>query len=103
MILRAWWFVAFVAVGTVGFDRALISQAAPAVPLGARVVSVVTHEFAFTLPDSLPAGLTMFRLRNEGQEPHHFMLYRLAPGKSLGDVLVALTAGGAHPAWMHAV
>lgn len=100
MILRAWCFVAFVSIGTVGFDRALVSQAAPAVPLGARVVSVVTHEFAFTLPDSVPAGLTMFRLRNEGQEPHHLMLYRLAPGKSLGDVLVALTAGGAHPAWM---
>ena len=31
------------------------------------------------------------------------MLYRLEPGKQLGDVLAALKAGGAHPAWMHAV
>jgi hypothetical protein len=67
------------------------------------VIQIVTHEFAFVLPDSLPAGLTTFRLRNEGQQPHHLMLYRLEPGKSLADVSVALHAGGAHPAWMHAV
>jgi hypothetical protein len=103
MILRAWWFVILIGVGTAGFDRTLVSQTAPNVPRGARVVSLLTHEFAFTLPESLPAGLTMFRLRNEGRQPHHLMLYRLAPGKGLSDVLVALSAGGAHPAWMHAV
>jgi hypothetical protein len=87
----------------VGLAPALVAQAAPAAAPGARVVAVVTHDYAFTLPDSLPAGLTTFRLRNEGREPHHLMLYRLDPGKRLGDVLAALNAGGAHPAWMHAV
>ena len=86
-----------------GSGRALVGQTAPAAPPRARVVPVVTHDFAFTLPDSLPAGLTTFRLRNEGRQPHHLMLYRLEPGKRLGDVLAALNAGGAHPAWMHAV
>lgn len=70
---------------------------------GARVVSVVAHDFAFTLPDTLPSGLTTFRLKNAGRQPHHVMLYRLDAGKRLSDVMAALAAGGAHPAWMHPV
>jgi hypothetical protein len=90
-------------LGAVEFGGALSGQAGPPLPAGTRVVQIVTHEFAFAMPDSLPAGLTTFRLRNEGQQPHHLMLYRVEPGKSLADVLVALQAGGAHPAWMQAV
>ncbi len=90
------------ALALVAFGSRVEGQGAPAAPIGAHVVPVVTHEFAFTLPDSLPAGLTTFRLRNEGRQPHHLMLYRLDTGKRLGDVLAALSAGGAHPAWMHA-
>ena len=97
------WSLVLPALVAAGGSRDLVSQAAPAAPPGARIVPVVTHDFAFTLPDSLPAGLTTFRLRNEGRQPHHLMLYRLEPGKRLGDVLAALKAGGAHPAWMHAV
>jgi hypothetical protein len=103
MTVRAQWSLVLAAVVTAGAGRAAVGQTGPAAPTGARVVPVVTHEFAFTLPDSLPAGLTTFRLRNEGRQPHHLMLYRLEPGKRLGDVLPALQAGGAHPAWMHAV
>jgi hypothetical protein len=65
-----------------------------------RVVQVLAYDFAFVLPDSLAAGLTTFRLRNQGQQPHHLVLYRLESGKSLADVSRALHAGGAHPAWM---
>jgi hypothetical protein len=69
----------------------------------ANVVRVVTHDFAFEMPDTLPAGLTTFRLQSVGKEPHHLMFYRLEPGKTLRDVFNALSAGGAHPAWMHPV
>lgn len=82
---------------------ALQGQAAPLAPIKAHVVEVVTREFAFGLPDTLPAGLTTFHLRNEGRQPHHLMLYRLDTGKSLADVAAALQAGGSHPGWMHAV
>lgn len=68
-----------------------------------NVVTVVTREFAFDMPDSLPAGLTTFRLRNAGRQPHHLMLYRLDAGRQLPDVHAALSAGGAHPPWMQAV
>ena len=103
MILQLRWSLVLAALVAAGSSRALVGQTAPAAPPGARVVRVVTHDFAFILPDSLPAGLTTFRLRNEGRQPHHLMLYQLEPGKRLGDVLAALNAGGAHPAWMHAV
>jgi hypothetical protein len=78
-------------------------QAPPPPPVESPAVEVVTREFAFVLPDTLAAGLTTFRLRNEGRQPHHLMLYRLEPGKSLADVSRALHAGGTHPGWMHAV
>jgi len=69
----------------------------------AQVVTVVAREYAFDLPDTLDAGVTTFRLRDAGREPHHMMLYALDAGHSLRDVHDALTAGGAHPHWMHAV
>ncbi|HET7622370.1 MAG TPA: hypothetical protein VFK39_10740 [Gemmatimonadaceae bacterium] len=65
-------------------------------------VDVITRDFAFEMPDTIPAGVTTFRLRNEGKEPHHLMLYRIDAGKTIRDVLAALAAGGAHPTWMHA-
>ncbi|HEU4700105.1 MAG TPA: hypothetical protein VFS40_13060 [Gemmatimonadales bacterium] len=68
-----------------------------------RVVRVEAHDFAFVMPDTIPAGTTTFRLRNAGTQPHHLMLYRLDPGRTLTDVLAALRAGGAHPGWMHPV
>ena len=69
---------------------------------GANVVTVITREFAYELPDTLPAGLTTFRLRNEGKQPHHLMLYRLDPGRTLSEVFAELAAGGPLPDWMHA-
>lgn len=67
-----------------------------------HVVTVVAREFAFDMPDTIPAGVTTFRLRNAGRQPHHLMLYRLDHGWGLKEVLAALHAGGAHPRWMHA-
>ena len=69
---------------------------------GANTVEIVAREFAFEMPDTIPAGATTLRLHNEGKQPHHLMLYRLDAGKTMRDVFAALEAGGAHPAWMHA-
>jgi hypothetical protein len=67
-----------------------------------NVVRVVTRDYAFQMPDTIPSGPTTFELRNEGKEPHHLMLYRLDEGKTVRDAFAALQAGGSHPAWMHA-
>lgn len=82
--------------------RTAADSSSPLLPAGPHVVDVVTHDFAFEMPDTISAGATTFRLHNEGKEPHHLMLYRLDPGKTLRDVFAALEAGGAHPGWMHA-
>jgi len=74
------------------------------VPVGVpQVVHVTAREFAFEMPDTLRAGVTTFRLRNVGQQPHHVMVYAVDRGHSLRDVYDALAAGGAHPGWMHAI
>src|SRR5437867_7890163 len=57
-------------------------QAAAAAP----TVHVVATEYAFQAPDSLPAGLTDFHLMNNGKEPHHLTLIRLAPGQTPADL-----------------
>lgn len=54
--------------------------------------TVTLVDFAFRSPDSLPAGVHRFRVRNEGPQEHHLALARLAPGKTLGDV-AAVTPG----------
>lgn len=39
----------------------------PAQPLPGRVVNVMASEYSFTAPDSVPAGLTTFRLEQHGR------------------------------------
>lgn len=85
-----------------GLLALLVAARAPAQAHGPNVVTVITREFAYEFPDTLPSGLTTFHLHNEGKEPHHLMLYRLDSGKTLADVFAELSAGGPLPAWMHA-
>ena len=35
---------------------------------GPNVVTITTSEYAFGMPDTIPAGLTTFRLVNQGKE-----------------------------------
>jgi hypothetical protein len=80
-------------------QRAASSRA----PRPPQVVRIVAREFTFDMPDTLPAGVTTMRLRNDGKEPHHVMLFRLDAGKGVRDVEAALAHDAAYPAWMHAV
>jgi hypothetical protein len=70
---------------------------------GARLVTVTARDYAFDAPDSVAAGLTEFRLENEGTELHHIFLIRLDEGKMLKDALDAFAAGGPPPKWMREV
>jgi hypothetical protein len=71
-------------------------------PAGANVVAVTAREYAFEMPASIPSGLTTFRLRDIGREPHHLMLFRLERGKTTSDALAALKTAAILPTWMHA-
>jgi uncharacterized cupredoxin-like copper-binding protein len=53
-------------------------------------LAIVTHDFRFDAPDSVPAGLTRVRLRNEGKEHHHAQIVRLGPGVTIPKLLEAL-------------
>ena len=62
-----------------------------------KVVDVMTTEFQFDMPDSVPAGPTVFHLINKGHQLHHVTLVKLDRGKTLAD-FTALPPGPP-PAW----
>jgi len=70
-------------------------------PAGANVVTIVARDFAWQIPDTIPAGLTTFRLRNDGNAPHDAALVRLDGGKTGADVVAFYTKPGPDAAWMH--
>lgn len=73
-------------------------------PSGSHLVTVVAHEYSFSLPESIPAGLTTFLLKDEGRENHHFYLVKLQPGKTVADVMAVFAKpDGPLPTWMQPV
>lgn len=68
------------------------------------VIEVRATEFAFTAPDTVPAGLTTIRMHADGKALHHAQLVRFDAGHTFDDYLAALRAGeGPPPAWAHSV
>jgi hypothetical protein len=68
---------------------------------GIRSITVTATDYAFSAPDTIPAGLTEFRLQNRGTEMHHVMLIRLDAGKTMSDLFGAMKPDGPLPAWAH--
>jgi hypothetical protein len=66
-------------------------------------VTIGAREYAFVAPDTIPAGLTTFILRDTGKEPHETSIVRLDDGKTSKDFLVFArdTTPMPDPAWMH--
>src|SRR6266480_4896978 len=58
---------------------------------GPSLITITATDYAFGVPDTVPAGLTTFRLVNQGKELHHANLVRLGEGNAvtLGDTGVA--------------
>jgi hypothetical protein len=71
---------------------------------GPNVVTITTTEYAFAMPDTVPAGLTTLRLVNQGKELHHASLVRLGEGKTMADFQTGLAAAmkrhAPPPPWM---
>src|SRR5947208_14579076 len=76
----------------------------PPRPAGRNVVTITATDYAFGMPDTIPAGLTTFRLVNQGKELHHASLVRLRDGKTVADFQAALAAAMKNhtppPSWM---
>lgn len=71
---------------------------------GPAELVITARDFAFELPDTVPAGLTRIRLVNQGPELHHAQLIRFSEGKGLADLEAAIKAGATTtPTWMEEV
>ena len=76
------------------------SAAAPgALSLAPHVVRVRATDYAFDAPTEIPAGMTTFRLANDGPDLHHVQVVRLDSAKTVADLQQALKTGGKRPAW----
>lgn len=77
-------------------------QSAAALRGGDGSVVFVAHDYSFSGPDRLPAGLTTVRIVNEGRDLHHIQFLKLLQGKSAADFRAAIAADPHHlPDWVH--
>lgn len=77
-------------VGLLIIAAACRQQATPPVR---QDVTVIGHDYAFQLPESLPAGRTVFHFRNAGKVDHEMFMVPLKPGKKLAQALQIMKAG----------
>lgn len=65
----------------------------------APVASVTIHmvNFKFHMPSIAPAGRDTFELMNMGSQPHEMVLFKLAPGKTLADVIAFIKSQKGQP------
>jgi hypothetical protein len=52
-----------------------------------REILVQANDYAYTMPDSLPAGPTAFGLANAGKVPHEVIVIRLKPDATVQEIL----------------
>lgn len=83
---------------------AFIAACAPAAQKATAptVVTITATDYAFGSPDTIPAGLTTFRLLNNGKELHQAVLFG-APGKSFAELEAAAVPRGSDLEWWHTV
>jgi hypothetical protein len=77
------------------------ATAQTAVPI--PVVTIVTTDYAYEAPDTVPAGFTVFRLVNRGHEGHSAAIVRFEAGRTLPEYLdvyaEANRTRSARPTW----
>lgn len=71
----------------------------PAAGPAPRTVHVTTADWHFRMPDTISSGLVRFVLANDGPEPHHVQLVRIAGDRSLTEVARAMSQVGSDVPW----
>lgn len=56
-------------------------------------MSVSASEYAFEVPETVPAGATRMALENTGNEPHHAQLFQLNADATMEDLQTQLATG----------
>lgn len=62
-----------------------------------RLLRIAGHEFAFTMPDTIPAGLVRVRFVNDGGFWHHALFAKLDSTQTAEGYLAAIRAGADFP------
>lgn len=62
-------------------------------------LTITGADFAFTAPDTVPAGVTNVTFRNNGPNLHHVQFVRLDSGKTMADLEAAMKMPGQMPVW----
>jgi hypothetical protein len=65
-----------------------------------NVVTYNATNYKFTGPTEIPAGMTTFRLINDGPGFHHMQIIRLDSGKTMADFEAAFKKKGPPPSWL---
>jgi hypothetical protein len=73
------------------------NRSAPRTTPPAPSITITMIDHAFVLSASPVAGRHVFRVENQGREPHEVVLMKLAPGKTLEDAQVWLRNHGGPP------
>ena len=98
---RAWFLTGislFVLTVYLSGGKALLPAAAYAKKAaGPNVVNVVAKEYQYEMPDSIPAGPTLFHFTDAGTQLHHMTIVKLEQGKTLSDFTTL--PPGPFPAW----
>lgn len=68
-----------------GQKAAMPTAALAATATGPNVVKVVATEYQFEMPDTLPAGSTLFQFTDNGTQLHHVTIVKFKQGKTLAD------------------
>ena len=80
--------------------------AAPPAPPPPHALTIRAKDFAFTMPDTVPAGVTTITLVNDGPDVHHAEFIRLDSGHTAADFAAGMKAMMASknppppPAWV---
>jgi len=65
-----------------------------------KPVVFVAHDYGFTGPDRIPAGMITVQVINQGKDVHHVQVMQLTEGKTAEDFQAAMKSDSAHlPAW----
>jgi hypothetical protein len=92
---------AVLALSACGDDDDVEGAHLPTLEVVAGEAATGAAAYSFDMPDEVHAGPTRISLANDGDEPHHAQLFRLADGATVADLRGALTSGGPPAALVH--
>ena len=103
VILSAMMIGVFATIAAVPDEGHADQEAIASRPESAHVV-FVAHDYGYSGPDRIPAGITTVEIVNQGQDLHHAQIVKLAAGRTAEEFVSAMKSNPAHwPSWINFV